>query len=239
MTEGVNTMRQLEGKWALVTGSSRGVGQQIAKGLAERKCNLVVHGRKAANTDATVEMLSGSGVQVHRVSGDLSKNEGVQSVIDGVRAGPGHVDILYNNAGVMSTWKSIWEVTAEEWLDIFRVNLLAMAALCNAFGPGMKRRGYGRIINLSSGIKDTPSLAPYGVSKAAVDKYTMDLAFELKDSNVLVNRLDPGWLKTDMGGPDAMYPVEDVLPGALVPALLDDNGPSGQLFEAQDYRMLA
>lgn len=239
MNEGVNIMRQLEGKWALVTGSSRGVGRQIAKGLAERKCNLVVHGRKAANTDATVEMLSGSGVQVHRVSGDLSTNEGVQSVIDGVRAGPGHVDILYNNAGVMSTWKPIWEVTAEEWLDIFRVNLLAMAALCNAFGPGMKRRGYGRIINLSSGIKDTPSLAPYGVSKAAVDKYTMDLAFELKDSNVLVNRLDPGWLKTDMGGPDAMYPVEDVLPGALVPALLDDNGPSGQLFAAQDYRMLA
>ena len=239
MTEGVNTMRLLEGKWALVTGSSRGVGQQIAKGLAGRKCNVVVHGREPANTDATVNMLSGSGVQVHRVSGDLSGDEGIQAVIDGVRAGPGHVDILYNNAGVMSTWKPIWEVTAEEWLDIFRVNLLAMAALCNAFGPEMKRRGYGRIINLSSGIKDTPSLAPYGVSKAAVDKYTMDLAFELKDSNVLVNRLDPGWLKTDMGGPDAMYPVEDVLPGALVPALLDDNGPSGQLFEAQDYRMLA
>jgi NAD(P)-dependent dehydrogenase (short-subunit alcohol dehydrogenase family) len=103
----------------------------------------------------------------------------------------------------------------------------------------MKRRGYGRIVNVTSGIKDTPNLAPYGVSKAAVDKYTSDLAAELKDSNVLVNRLDPGWLKTDLGGPDAMYPVEDVLPGALVPALLDDNGPSGELFAAQDYRMLA
>jgi NAD(P)-dependent dehydrogenase (short-subunit alcohol dehydrogenase family) len=239
MTDEVNTMRLLEGKWALVTGSSRGIGRQIARGLAERKCNLVVHGRKAANTDATVEMLSGSGVQVHRVSGDLSGSEGVQAVIDGVRAGPGHVDILYNNAGVMCPWTPIWEVTADEWLDIFQVNLLAMIALCNAFGPGMKQRGYGRIINLSSGIKDTPSLAPYGVSKAAVDKYSMDLAVELKDSNVLVNRLDPGWLKTDLGGPDAMYPVEDVLPGALVPALLDDNGPSGQLFAAQDYRMLA
>jgi 3-oxoacyl-[acyl-carrier protein] reductase len=149
------------------------------------------------------------------------------------------VDILYNNAGVMCPWKPIWEVTPGEWLDIFRVNLLAMTALCNAFGPEMKRRGYGRIVNVTSGIKDTPNLAPYGVSKAAVDKYTMDLAVELKDSNVLVNRLDPGWLKTDLGGPDAMYPVEDVLPGALVPALLDDNGPSGELFAAQDYRMLA
>ena len=231
-------MKTLEGKWALVTGSSRGIGQQIAMGLAERKCNVVVHGRRPENTARTIELLGPFGVQVHSVSGDLSHPEGIQSVIDGVSSGPGHVDILYNNAAVMSTWKPVWEVSAEEWLDIFRVNLLAMISLCNAFAPGMKRRGYGRIINLSSGIKDTPNLAPYGVSKAAVDKYTRDLAFELKDSNVLVNALDPGWLKTDMGGKDAMYPVEDVLPGALVPALLDDNGPSGQLFAAQDYRML-
>ncbi len=231
-------MKLLEGKWALVTGSSRGIGQQIATGLADRKCNLVVHGRKPENTARTVELLKSSGVQVHSVSGDLSSREGIQSVIDAVRSGPGHVDILYNNAAVMSQWKPVWEVTAEEWLDIFRINLLAMIALCNAFGPEMKRRGYGRIINLSSGIKDTPNLAPYGVSKAAVEKYSRDLAFELKGSNVLVNYLDPGWLKTDMGGQDAMYPVEDVLPGALVPALLDDNGPSGRLFAAQDYRML-
>ena len=114
-----------------------------------------------------------------------------------------------------------------------------MIALCNAFGPEMVRRGYGRIINVTSGIKDTPNLAPYGLSKAAVDKYSRDLAAELKDSNVLVNYLDPGWLQNDLGGKDAMYPVEDVLPGALVPALLEDNGPSGQLFLAQDYRMLA
>jgi 3-oxoacyl-[acyl-carrier protein] reductase len=232
-------MKLLEGKWALVTGSSRGIGQQIAKGLAERKCNLVVHGRTPENTAATVELLSSSGVEVHSISGDLSSREGVQAVIDAVRAGPGHVDILYNNAGVMSAWKPIWEVTAAEWLDILQTNLLAMIALCNAFGPEMKRRGYGRIINVTSGIKDTPSLAPYGISKAAVDKYSRDLAFELKDSNVLVNYLDPGWLQTDLGGKDAMYPVEDVLPGALVPALLDDNGPSGQLFVAPDYRMLA
>jgi NAD(P)-dependent dehydrogenase (short-subunit alcohol dehydrogenase family) len=158
-------------------------------------------------------------------------------VIDGVRSGPGHVDILYNNAAVMNAWKPVWEVTADEWLDIFRVNLLPMIALCNAFGPGMKRRGYGRIINLSSGIRDTPNLAPYSVSKAAVDKYTRDLAAELSGSNVLVNYLDPGWLQTDMGGENAHYPVEAVLPGALVPALLDDNGPSGQLFAAQDYRV--
>jgi NAD(P)-dependent dehydrogenase (short-subunit alcohol dehydrogenase family) len=113
-----------------------------------------------------------------------------------------------------------------------------MIALCNAFAPEMKNRGYGRIINLTSGIKDVPQLAPYSVSKAAVDKYTRDLAAELKETNVLVNTLDPGWLKTDMGGPNAMYGVETVLPGALVPALLDDFGPSGRFYAAQDYRMM-
>lgn len=231
-------MKTLQGKWALVTGSSRGIGQQIATGLAGRNCNLVVHGRRPENTASTVELLKPYDIEVQVVSGELSSREGIQSVIDGVRSGPGHVDILYNNAAVMSAWKPIWEVSSEEWLEIFQINLLAMIALCNAFGPEMKRRGYGRIINLTSGIKDTPHLAPYGVSKAAVDKYSQDLATELKDSNVLVNYLDPGWLQTDLGGKDAMYPVEDVLPGALVPALLDDNGPSGQFFAAQDFRML-
>ena len=231
-------MKTLQGKWALVTGSSRGIGQQIATGLAGRNCNLVVHGRRPENTASTVELLKPYDIEVQVVSGELSSREGIQSVIDGVRSGPGHVDILYNNAAVMSAWKPIWEVSSEEWLEIFQINLLAMIALCNAFGPEMKHRGYGRIINLTSGIKDTPHLAPYGVSKAAVDKYSQDLATELKDSNVLVNYLDPGWLQTDLGGKDAMYPVEDVLPGALVPALLDDNGPSGQFFAAQDFRML-
>mgnify|MGYP001821467438 FL=1 len=231
-------MKLLEGKWALVTGSSRGIGQQLAMGLAARKCNLVIHGRKPENTASTHERLKRYGVQVHSVSGDLSSSAGIQAVIDGVRSGPGHVDILYNNAGVMSAWKPIWDVTPEEWLAVFQVNLLAMIALCNAFGPEMKRRGYGRIINVTSGIKDTPNLAPYGVSKAAVEKYSSDLAVELKDSNVLVHYLDPGWLKTDMGGKDAMYPVEKVLPGALAPALLDDNGQSGVLFAAQECHML-
>jgi 3-oxoacyl-[acyl-carrier protein] reductase len=110
--------------------------------------------------------------------------------------------------------------------------------MCNAFAPDMKARKYGRIVNLTSGIKDIPQLAPYSVSKAAVDKYSRDLAAELQGTNVLVNYLDPGWLKTDLGGPNAENEVETVLPGALVPALLEDHGPSGRLFAAQDYKYL-
>jgi 3-oxoacyl-[acyl-carrier protein] reductase len=231
-------MKLLENKWALVTGSSRGVGQQIALGLARRKCNVIVHGRTESNTAKTLQQLKAYGIQTHAVSGDLESAEAVDAVIRQVKAGPGPVDILYNNAAIQNQWKPIWEINLDEWLRTFQVNLFAMIALCNAFAPQMKERGFGRIINLTSGIRDTPHLAPYSVSKAAVDKYSRDLAAELKGTNVLVNYLDPGWLKTDMGGPDAEQAVETVLPGALVPALLEDHGPSGRFYAAQDYKYL-
>jgi NAD(P)-dependent dehydrogenase (short-subunit alcohol dehydrogenase family) len=231
-------MQLLTNKWALVTGSSRGIGQQIALGLAKQQCNVIIHGRRESNLKDTHKLLSDLKVQVHATWGDLADPAGVQAVIEGVKAGPGYVDILYNNAAIQNQYKPIWEITQEEWEYTFQVNLWAIIQLCNAFAPGMKQRGYGRIINLTSGIQDIPNLAPYSVSKAAVDKYSRDLAAELKDTNVLVNFLDPGWLTTDMGGPNAMFGVETVLPGALVPALLEDNGPSGRFFAAQDFKYL-
>jgi NAD(P)-dependent dehydrogenase (short-subunit alcohol dehydrogenase family) len=231
--------QQLSGKWALVTGSSRGIGRQIALGLAGYGCNVIVHGRKLAATEQTLELLGKYGVETYRVAGDLETEAGVQAVIDGVNEGPGVVDILYNNAAISNTPTPIFEFSMDEWLKTFRVNLFAMIRLCNAFAPRMRARGYGRIVNLTSGIADQPNLAPYSVSKAAVDKYSRDLAYELKDDNVLVNYLDPGWLKTDLGGPDAWNEVETVLPGALVPALLEDNGPTGRFYAAQDFKYLA
>jgi 3-oxoacyl-[acyl-carrier protein] reductase len=231
-------VKLLENKWALVTGSSRGIGQQIALGLAQRKCNLIVHGRVESHTAETMQRLKVYGVQTYTVTGDLGSPQAVEALIQQVKAGPNAVDILYNNAAIQNQWKPIWEISPDEWLQSFQVNLFAMVALCNAFAPEMKRRGFGRIINLTSGIKDIPQLAPYSVSKAAVDKYSRDLAAELQGTNVLVNYLDPGWLKTDLGGPNAENVVETVLPGALVPALLEDYGPSGRFYAAQDYKVL-
>jgi NAD(P)-dependent dehydrogenase (short-subunit alcohol dehydrogenase family) len=231
-------MRLLENRWALVTGSSRGIGREIVLGLAKRKCNVVVHGREIGHTRETADLAKGSGVRVAAVAGDLGAREGIDAILRGTAQATDRVDILYNNAAIQNAWKSVWEITLDEWLAVFQVNLFAMVALCNGLVPGMLRRGYGRIINLTSGIQDTPSLAPYGVSKAAVDKYTRDLAAELRGTNVLANLLDPGWLKTDMGGPNAEHDVASVLPGALVPALLEDNGPSGRFYAAQDFKYL-
>jgi NAD(P)-dependent dehydrogenase (short-subunit alcohol dehydrogenase family) len=232
------TTQQLAGKWALVTGSSRGIGQQIALGLAQRGCNVIIHGRSLANTEATQKLLADYDVQTHTTTGDLATDEGIQEIIDGVVACPGIVDILYNNAAIMSPYTPIFETSMEIWLQTMQVNLFAMIQLCNAFVPGMQERKFGRVINLTSGIADQPNLAPYSVSKAAVDKYSRDLAVAVKADNVLVNYLDPGWLKTDLGGPDAWEEVETVLPGALVPALLEDNGPTGRFYAAQDYKVL-
>jgi len=100
----------------------------------------------------------------------------------------------------------------------------------------MRSRRWGRIVNVTSGIDKTPQLAGYGSSKWAVDKFTDDFAAELRYTGVIVSRLDPGWLKTDLGGQHAPNEPETVLPGALVPVLLADGAPGGQFFCAQDYR---
>jgi len=231
-------MKRLEGKWALVTGSTRGIGRQIALGLAARGCNVIVHGRTLAAAEKTCAEVRAQGVQARAVAGELSDAQAVGGIIEQVRRDPGHVDILYNNAAIMNTFKPIYEIGMDEWLQSFQVNLFAMVQLSLAFAPEMKARGFGRIINLTSGIRDIPQLAPYSVSKAAVDKFSRDLAADLAGSNVLVNYLDPGWLKTDLGGPNAENEVETVLPGALYPALLEDNGPSGRFYAAQDYKHL-
>lgn len=227
--------KKLVGKWALVTGSSRGIGRLIATGLAEHGCSVIVHGRTLANTESTVEAVKAIGVETRAVEGELSSPAGVKTVIDAVRGLGVPVDILYNNAAIQGSWKEIWKTTREDWDAIMQVNVYALIDICQAFAPSMRERGYGRIVNLSSGIREVPNLAPYSVSKATVDKYTVELAAELKGSNVLVSALDPGWLRTDLGGPHAPGAPESVLPGALVPALLEDGAANGQYFRAQDY----
>ena len=228
----------LTGKWALVTGSTRGIGQQIAIGLARLGANVIAHGRTEAAAAKTVSLLEEYPGKVEVVAGELSSPEGVESVIEQVKSKVGEIDILYNNAAISHEGVSIFEQSRELWDRVFQVNVHALIRLCQAFAPGMQSRKWGRIVNLTSGIADQPNLAPYSVSKAAVDKFSRDLAAALKDDKVLVNYVDPGWLKTDLGGPNAWDEVSTVLPGALVPTLLPDDGPTGRFYSAQDYKVL-
>ncbi|WP_221760726.1 SDR family NAD(P)-dependent oxidoreductase [Bacillus sp. HMF5848] len=228
-------MKRLEGKIALVTGSSRGIGQQIAIGLAREGCDVIIHGRKKENTNKTKELLTEYGVKVDVVEGDLTQEQVIKDIVSYITSTYGKLDILYNNAAIQGKQKPIWEFTKEDFEHEFENNFYPLVRLCQAFAPMMQERGYGRIINLSSGIKNEPNLSPYGTSKAMVDKFTEDLAAALNGSGVLVNALDPGWLKTDLGGPHAWHEVESVLPGAIELALYDNDGPNGQWISAQDF----
>lgn len=231
-------MIDIKGKNALVTGSSRGVGQQIVQGLAKLGCNIIVHGRTKESCTKTVDLIKDSGAKVYCVYGELSDEKQVAQIIKQVNDLNISVDILYNNAGLMTTYhKDFWNHSWDEWLETFTVNVFAMYSLCSAFIPPMIENGFGRVINLTSGIKGEPELAPYGASKWAVNKLTDDLAAKLTNTPVRINTLDPGWLRTDLGGENADNPVDAVLPGALTPALIEDDGPNGQEFSALNHTL--
>ncbi len=231
-------MGRLSGKTCLVTGSTRGIGRQIVLGLAAEGAKVLVHGRTLSHTDAVRTLLAARGADVCAVAGDLSVPDEVETLIQTVLEVHGGVDVLYNNAAIQGEWKDLWVTSEADWHAVFQVNVFSLVRLATALGSGMKSKGWGRIVNLTSSIQGVPKLAPYSVSKAAVTKFSQDLAVELQGTGVLVNALDPGWLKTDMAGADAEFEVETVLPGALVPALLPFEGPSGQVFRAQDYKIV-
>ena len=225
----------IRGKWALVTGASRGVGRQVCLGLSRYGCNLVLHSRDAAHTKSLAAELTARGVQVRQVAGELSDQNQVDAMLTSVlNAGPA-IDIVYNNAAVMTPFRNDWQnVPADDFRKSFEVNVISLIRICHCLIPGLVPRRWGRIINVTSGIKDQPELIAYAISKAAVDKFVTDTIIRLEDTGVLMNLLDPGWLRTDLGGPQAPNAVESVLPGALVPALIDD-GTTGKLFHAQDF----
>lgn len=232
-------MIELKGKNALITGSSRGVGQQVAMGLAKLGCNVIVHGRTKESCSKTVELLRDYEVNTYCVFGELSEESQVNELIKQVQDLNINIDVLYNNAAIMTPYyEDFWNHSWEDWMLSFKVNVMAMYSLCSAFIPKMIQNGFGRVINLTSGIMDQPELAPYGASKWAVNKLTHDLSVKLKDTGVRINTLDPGWLRTDLGGENADHPVEATMPGALAPALVEDNGSNGEFFSAIDHNVV-
>lgn len=229
--------RRLVGKTALVTGSSRGVGRLVAGALALEGARVFIHGRSEQACAGTMARVREAGAEGVVLAAELADPASVEALADRVLA-LGGVDILYNNAAVMHPWRERIEFyTQEDWQWSFQVNVFALVRLCARLVPAMRERRWGRVVNVTSGIDKTPQLAGYGASKWAVDKFTDDLAAELKGTGVIVSRMDPGWLKTDLGGNRAPNEPGTVLPGALVPVLLPDDAPGGQLFRAQDHRI--
>jgi NAD(P)-dependent dehydrogenase (short-subunit alcohol dehydrogenase family) len=196
---------------------------------------VVLHSRNVSNTNALAAELTVKGVEVRQVEAELASTDDVSAMLKELLLNGPPIDIVYNNAAIMTSYYSDWlSVPADDLRLSFEVNVTALIHICHALIPGMVGRGWGRIINVTSGIADQPELIAYAVSKAAVDKFVYDTVGKLEGTGVLMNLLDPGWLRTDLGGPNAPNSVESVIPGALVPALIND-GTAGKLFRAQDY----
>ncbi|MGD2054699.1 MAG: SDR family oxidoreductase [Gammaproteobacteria bacterium] len=228
-------MLDINNKWALVTGASRGIGKEIASALSTLGCNLVLHSRSVQHTNALAAELSDNGIRAVALEADLSVPAQVIKLIAEIEEAAPQIDILYNNAAIMTPYHDdIWSIPDEEFRQSFETNVISQIRLCNALIPSMMARRWGRVINLISGINEQPQLAPYAISKAALKKFTADFVPILKDSGVVMNSLDPGWLRTDMGSQQAPNSVDSVIPGALVPALLPYS-VSGKEFCAQDY----
>jgi NAD(P)-dependent dehydrogenase (short-subunit alcohol dehydrogenase family) len=167
---------------------------------------------------------------------DVSSESSVKSFQDFVMERCGHCDILINNAGIMPEARdgSLMQTTAAQLREIFDVNVVGAVLMCQAFVPVMKSRGYGRIVNLSSGLGQLermgPGLPGYRMSKTALNALTRTLAAELQGTGILVNSVSPGWVRTDMGGSNADRTVEEGAETATWLALLPSNGPTGGFF---------
>ena len=228
-------MYQVKGKWALITGAARGIGYLTAKFMAGQGCNLILHSRDLAHTEKVLREVTGLGVEARAVAADLNDLQAVEKMLKEIDGFGVDVDIVLNNAGMQIAYRTDYLATpAEDYLVSFNVNTIAPAMICYHFLPGMMARGSGRILNTTSGIALDVCQAGYSASKAALDKITIDLGSKVQGTDVLINLTDPGWCRTDLGGPQAPNAPESAIPGIVVGVFVND-GKSGRYLGAQHF----
>lgn len=190
----------LHEKRALVTGSSSGIGASIARALASEGAHVIVHGRDRARADAVADSIRSAGGTAAVVVGDLASEVGAAAVAEGALAAFGGVDILVNNAGGAAEGqvKSWFAVPMEEWAVSYERNVMAAARLIRALAPGMKERGWGRIVQIATAAATIPTAAQpeYGTAKAAMLNMSLGVSKALAGSGVTVNAVSPGMIRT-------------------------------------------
>ncbi len=228
-------MYQVCGKWALITGAARGIGCLTARFMAERGCNLILHSRSLSHTEKILREVTQLGVRALAVEADLNDLDAVRRMLKEIDGFGVDVDIVLNNAGVQVAYRTDYCSTpAEDYLISFNVNTIAPALICYHFLPKMMARGTGRILNTTSGISLDVCQAGYSASKAALDKITIDLGSRVQGTDVMINLTDPGWCRTDLGGPHAPNAPESALPGIVAGVFADDRR-SGRYLGAQHF----
>jgi 2-deoxy-D-gluconate 3-dehydrogenase len=188
---------KLDGKLALVTGSSSGLGQAIAIALAEAGADVACHCRTAGQAEATIAEITKTGQKAFEVTGDLSEESASGSVADKVISEFGQLDILINNAGTIRRSPAV-DYSSDDWNTVIEVNLSSVFRLSQAAGKHMIERGSGKIVNIASllSFQGGITVPAYTASKSAVAGLTKALANEWAKFNVNVNAIAPGYIET-------------------------------------------
>jgi NAD(P)-dependent dehydrogenase (short-subunit alcohol dehydrogenase family) len=229
---------------AIVTGGNRGLGLETCRQLAVLGFRVVLTSRNPKLGEAAVAALRESGLTVVAHQLDVTDPLSVERLVADVDAAYDRIDVLVNNAGVAlrpADDLGTLQVDIETIRQTLEVNTLAPLRLCQAVVPVMRRGGYGRVVNVSSGMGQLDDMEngwpAYRISKTALSAVTRLVAREVSGANVLVNAVCPGWVRTDMGGSSATRSVEEGAAGIVWAATLPDRGPSGSFF--RDGRPIA
>jgi 2-deoxy-D-gluconate 3-dehydrogenase len=194
---------KLKGKVVLITGSTRGIGKELAIGFAKEGADIIINGRNLEKAKAVAKEIEGLGVRSAATSADVSLSQDVTRMVDEGITAFGRIDILVNNAGVNPFILEAEKIKEEGWDQVLDVNLKGVFLCCQAVGKRMIQQGGGKIINISSaaGILGEQGLLPYCVSKAGVMTLTRILAYEWSRYNILVNAIAPGLVAGGMNAP--------------------------------------
>ncbi len=228
-----------ETRIALVTGANRGIGLEIVRQLSRNGLQAVLCARNIEKGREAAGKLASEGLEPPVVALDVTDAGSIRAAVDEVINLFGRIDVLVNNAGILKEGQSpqdskVLDVAPELVRETFEANTVGPLRMIQAVVPIMQKGGYGRVVNVSSGagqLSDMGAGYPaYRMSKAALNALTRVTAAELGPSPVKVNAMCPGWVRTDMGGPNATRSVEQGAETAVWLAMLPDTGPTGGFF---------
>ena len=227
------------GRVALVSGGNRGIGLEVCRQLAEAGLTVVLGSRDEERGRQAAEGLPG-GVAVRQL--DVADAASVEKLAASIESDFGRLDVVVNNAAISNDeGQSGAEADLDRVKEALEANLFGAWRLCEVAIPYMRREGYGRIVNVSTGLaalEDMGGGSPgYRISKTSLNALTRILSSELRGSGILVNAVNPGWVQTDMGGSNANRTVEEGADGVVWAATLPNNGPTGGFF--RDRRHVA
>ena len=230
---------------ALITGGNRGIGYETALQLAQKGVQVVIGARELARGEAAAQKLRAQGYAAEALQRDVADPASIREAAAVYAQRHARLDILINNAGVLSLSPdgTVSSQPIAEWRRVFDTNVFGLIETTQAFLPLLRKSTAGRIVNVSSilgslplheqpgsPIYDFKAVPAYNVSKSAVNAWTVQLAYELRDTPIKVNAIHPGYVKTDMNGGEGELEIADGAKTSVQLALIGADGPNGKFF---------